>query len=175
EEDEVDPDRKQQVEAGPGQHHQKALPQRLVEKSAPAVGGRHLVGRVLAQELDESAEWDRGDAVVGGAYTQAEKARAQAERKAQHLDPTELGDHEMPQLVNEHEPAQEQEEIARLRQIMHEPTSLADQRARRACAMRAAQRGSVRSGARSSSCSTLVRSSTPRSSACSSAPSAASC
>ena len=47
----------------------------------------------------------------GGWYSTKVKARAEAERKLEHLDVEKLGEQEVPQLVHEDEWADEQDEV----------------------------------------------------------------
>src|SRR5262249_52482806 len=107
------------------------------------VGGRHFVLGILAQKLHEAAERNQRNAVFGVAAAKAKQARSETQRKAQHFDAAQLGNAEVAELVNEHERSDEEDEVPRLRQIMHGGWRIAEIRwgGSRACPAACARRG----------------------------------
>ena len=104
---EVDEQRQQQVEHRPGDDDRVALPQRLRGQRARPIDGRDRLARILAQQAHVAAERDRRQPVLGLAPGEAEDARAEPEREAQHLDVEQLREHEVPELVHQDQHAQQ--------------------------------------------------------------------
>ena len=100
-------DRQHAVHQRAGEIDQDPLPARLVEEVARIVG---RVSRLLAGELDVTAERHQRDPVVGLADLPAEEALAEAEREGEHLHSEGLGDQKMAGLVNEDDDAEGEDE-----------------------------------------------------------------
>ena len=83
------------------------MPQRLRRQRARPVDGRDRIAGVLAEQTHVPAERDRRQPVFGLAEGDADDARPEAEREAQHLHVKQLREHEVPQLVHQDEHAQQ--------------------------------------------------------------------
>ena len=107
---EVDDGREHEVHPRARHRDEEAAPGSLLEEAAAAVGGRELLVRVVARHLHVPAQRQRRDPVLGLPPLEPEDPRAEPQREADDLHPHELGDEEVPQLVDEDEPAQHHEE-----------------------------------------------------------------
>ena len=67
--------------------------------------------RSIAEDSYVAAEREHADLVLGLAERDADERPAVAEREAQHLDVQELGRDEVAELVDDHQHADEQEEV----------------------------------------------------------------
>ncbi len=98
--------RQQHVEGRPGGDDQNPLEHRLVvEGHRDVFGGQVRVG-LFAHHLDESAQGDAGDSVIGAAHGLARQPGTESQGKNFHPDPAEPGHDKMAELVDEHEHAQ---------------------------------------------------------------------
>src|SRR5262249_45011368 len=119
EEDEVDADGEQQIRSRAGQHHGETLPERFFVEGAAALGGGDLVGGVLAEELDETAERHQRNAVFGVPAAEAQQARPETQREPPPLHATEFRDREVTHFVHEHQGPDQEHEIPRLHHVVH--------------------------------------------------------
>jgi hypothetical protein len=68
----------------------------------------HALG-VVALGLDIPAQGDGGDEILGPTLGEANQFRAEAEGELEHPDTKELGDQEMPELVEQDQEAEDEE------------------------------------------------------------------
>src|SRR5207248_2762161 len=110
EDDEVQGDREREVRRRPREGDHALLPGRLLEEAPPPILGRHLLVRVVSGELHVSAEREERDAIFGLSGGESEEPGPESDGKADGLDPDGLADQQVPQLVEEHDDADDQRE-----------------------------------------------------------------
>ena len=113
EEHEVDDHGQDEVRGRAGEHDHEALPQRTAREAAPGVGALPFVvaGPSIAEDPHVAAEREHAIWYSVSPSLTRTSGPPVAEREPQDLDVEQLGRDEVPELVDDHEHADEQEEV----------------------------------------------------------------
>ena len=125
EDDEVKRNREDQVGRRTGESDQAPLPRRLLEERAPPVLRRDFLVRIVAGELDVSAQRQKRDPVLRLASLDREQFRPEADGEPHRLHAHPLADEQVAELVEEdhdadHQREGKQRETSRLDECAHQ-------------------------------------------------------
>src|SRR5262245_52342989 len=111
--DHEDDDGEDEVHPRPGEHDEKARPQRLEGERLGGIVGQRLAalhGTFLAHHLHVAAHGNERQTVLGFLAAPTQQHRTEADRKALHTDTGEPGHDEVPELVHEDQYADDDDE-----------------------------------------------------------------